>query len=170
MQIPRGSGKPEPLKGEALVSQEKTVSLVKVHPAEMDFLREYVEALYVHDEAFDSVVYIEEGVKSLLRNEALATAYFIRCAEERVGYVILTRYHSVEKGGLTIFIDELYVEQPFRRTGVGRSVMTKIIEVAKQEGAKALWAQAEPYNRAAHDYFSSQGFQNNPNINFERQL
>lgn len=148
----------------------KEVSLVKVHPGEMDFLREYVEALYAHDEAFDSMVYIEDGVKSLLRNEVLATAYFIRSGEERVGYVILTRYHAVDKGGLTIFIDELYVEEPARRSGVGGAVMAKITEIAQREGARALSVQAEPYNKAAHSFFAGHGFQPNPNLNFERPL
>ncbi len=152
------------------MSKKQEVTLAKVNPAEMDFLREYVEALYAHDEAFDSMVYIEEGVKSLLRNQALATAYFIKSGEERVGYVILTRYHSVEKGGLTIFIDELYVEDPFRRSGVGKRVMAKIIDVARAEGAKALSVQAEPFNKAAHEFFGTQGFAPNPNLNFERQL
>lgn len=152
------------------MSKAREIVLTKVFPSEMDFLREYVEALYAHDEDFESMVHIEDGVKSLLRNEALATAYFIKCGEERVGYVILTRYHSVEKGGLTVYIDELYVEDPFRRTGVGKAVMAKILDVAKQEGAKTLWAQAEPYNTAAHTFFESQGFRPNPNLNFERQL
>ena len=48
------------------------------------------------------MIHIEGGVKSLLRNESLATLYFIKRGEERIGYVILTRCHSVEKGGLTI--------------------------------------------------------------------
>ncbi|MBY0370520.1 GNAT family N-acetyltransferase [bacterium] len=148
----------------------KDVSLVKVHPGEMDFLREYVEALYAHDEDFDAMVFIEDGIKSLLRNEVLATAYFIRSGEDRIGYVILTRYHSVEKGGLNIFIDELYVEEPFRRGGVGAAVMAKITEIARQEGARSLSVQAEPYNKAAHSFFEGHGFQPNPNLNFERQL
>ncbi len=146
------------------------IALVKVNSTEMDFLREYVEALYAHDEDFEAMVHIESGVKSLLRNEALATAYFIKQGEERVGYVILTKYHSVEKGGLTVYIDELYVEAPFRRSGMGKAVLGKIVEIAKLQGAKTLWAQAEPYNRAAHEFFLSQGFQNNPNLNFERPL
>lgn len=152
------------------MSAEKEITLAKVHPKEMDFLREYVEALYAHDEDFEAMVYIEDGVKSLLRNEVLANAYFIRCGEEKVGYVILTKYHSVERGGLTIFIDELYVEEPFRRSGVGKVVMGKIMEIARQQGARALSVQAEPYNKAAHEFFRTQGFQPNPNLNFERPL
>src|SRR5688572_28169224 len=115
----------------------------------MEALKEYIEALYRHDEDFDAMVNIEEGVKSLLRNENLATAYFIKSNEERIGYVILTKYHSVEKGGLTMYIDELYVEETKRRSGIGRRIMDQILAIATTAGAKTLWAQTETYNDAA---------------------
>jgi GNAT superfamily N-acetyltransferase len=146
------------------------VRLLKVYPSELEALKEYVEALYAHDDDYDAMVNIDEGVRSLLRNEHLVTAYFIKQGDERIGYVILTRYHSVEKGGLTMYIDELYVEAPFRRHGVGRRILAKIVELAKIEGAKTLWAQAEPYNEAAQHFFKALGFQPNPNVNFERPL
>ena len=137
----------------------------------MAALKDYIEALYRHDKDFDeAMIHIEGGVKSLLRNDSLATPYFIKRGEERIGYVILTRYHSVEKGGLTIYIDELWVEEQFRRSGVGRDVMAKIVDVARTQGAKTLWAQAEPHNQAAQAFFTSQGFRVNPYINFERPL
>lgn len=146
------------------------VRLVKVYATELDALRDYVEALYRLDEDYESMVNIEEGVKSLLRNESLATPYFIKRGEERIGYVILTRYHSVEKGGLTIYIDELYVEEKFRRQGVGGQIMQEIMETARRQGGKTLWAQSEPHNKAAQSFFTAQGFQVSPYINFERPL
>lgn len=146
------------------------IKLFRVHATEMEALKEYIEALYCHDEDFDAVVYIEDGVKSLLRNENLATPYFIKRGDERIGYVILTRYHSVEKGGLTIYIDELYVEKDFRRHGIGRVIMTEILTLAKSEGARTLWAQTEPHNEAAQSFFVSQGFKENRYRNYERPL
>jgi len=146
------------------------VHLVKVYATEIDTLKDYVEALYRHDEDFESMINIEEGVKSLLRNELLATPYFIKKEEQRIGYVILTRYHSVEKGGLTIYIDELYVEEKYRRQGTGSAILSEITEIAKSLGAKTLWAQSEPHNRAAQAFFTREGFQVSPYINFERQL
>ncbi len=146
------------------------VKLVKVYAMELDALKEYVEALYRLDEDYESMVNIEEGVKSLLRNEGLATAYFIKRGEERIGYVILTRYHSVEKGGLTMYIDELYVEDKFRRQGIGALILHEILEIARIQGAKTLWAQSEPHNKAAQSFFTAQGFQVSPYINFERPL
>ena len=144
--------------------------LIPVRANDIDALKDYVEALYRLDEDFDAMVNIHEGVQTLLRNEQLVTAYFIRRGDDRIGYVILTKYHSVEKGGLTFYIDELYVESKHRRHGVGAEVMNKIVEIARTSGAKALWAQAEPYNDAAKKFFEGQGFHVNPYVNFERQV
>jgi ribosomal protein S18 acetylase RimI-like enzyme len=149
---------------------QSEIRLVRVYSTEMGALREYIEALYRHDEDFEAMKNIEAGVQSLLRNEALATAYFIKQTEERIGYVILTRYHSVEKGGLTIYIDELYVEDKFRRCGVGKKIMSEIQTIARSQGAVHLWAQTEPYNDAAQSFFQSLGFRANPNRNFELPL
>ncbi len=146
------------------------LKLHRVNAKEIDALKEYVAALYAHDEDYDSMVYIEEGVKSLLRNEHLATPYFIKRGTERVGYVILTKYHSVEKGGLTYYIDELYVEEKMRRGGIGHAIMNLILEIARAEGAKTLWAQVERHNLAAQAFFTTHGFTVDPNINFERAL
>ena len=144
--------------------------LIRVHATSLHILKDYVEALYQHEEDYDSMVNIEEGLQSLLRNENLATPYFIQRGEDRMGYVILTRYHSVEKGGLTIYIDELYVEERFRRGGIGREIMVQILQIARAEKAKTLWAQTEPYNDAAQAFFASQGFAINPYKSFERPL
>lgn len=149
---------------------ENEIKLVRVFATELDALKEYIEALYRHDEDFDAMVNIEEGVRSLLRNENLANAYFIKRGKERVGYVILTRYHSVEKGGLTIYIDELYVEEKKRRGGIGKQIMDQIIVIARNEGAKTLWAQTETFNDGAQTFFKNCGFRPNQYLNFERSL
>lgn len=148
----------------------QSIKLTRVYSTEMDTLQEYIEALYRHDDDFEAMINIEEGVKSLLRNESLATPYFIKMGEERVGYVILTKYHSVEKGGVTIYIDELYVEDRFRKKGIGGKVMEEIMRLARTLGAKTLWAQTETYNKAAQSFFKGHGFKQNPYLNFERPL
>lgn len=146
------------------------VKLVRVYASEMQALKEYVEALYQQAEDFDSCVYIDEGVNSLLKNEALAIPYFIVQAQAKVGYVILTRYHSVEKGGLTIYIDELFVEEKCRRGGIGGKILDEITTIAREQGAKALWAQVEPFNKEGESFFKHHGFQVNPYINLELPL
>lgn len=154
--------------GEKIVNAE--IRLVKVHGGETNALKEYVAALFSQAEDYDAMVNIEEGVTSLLRNESLATAYFICRDNAKIGYVILTRYHSVEKGGLTLFVDEFYIEEHYRRQGIGHAIMEKIIEIARLEGAKALWAHTERANLAGQAFFTQHGFVVDPYINFERRL
>ena len=146
------------------------ITLIPARASQLDVLKEYIAALYEHDEDYDAMVNIEEGVTSLMRNEALASAFFVREGEKRIGYVILTRYHSVEKGGLTIYIDELYVEPKHRRKGIGSTIMKHIREIAENEGAKTLWVQTEPHNEAAQAFFLAEGFQPNRYKNFERPI
>lgn len=147
------------------------IQLNRVFPSEIQKLKDYVAELYQHDEK-DAAPFknIEAGVTSLMRNEHLATPYFISEEGQRMGYVILTKYHSVEKGGLTIYIDELYVEEKRRRNGIGSEIFPRILDIARQEGAKTLWAQVERHNLPAQAFFTSHGFVVDPNINFERPL
>lgn len=146
---------------------EKEVCLVPVRASEEGVLKSYIEALYEHDGHVDSFINIKEGVDSLLRNDALATPYFVKKGEIKVGYVILTRYHSVKKGGLTIFIDELFVEPEHRRQGIGKKMMHEILDIARGESARTLWAETEPFNEAAQSFFRSQGFRATTGRNFE---
>ncbi|NBX67726.1 MAG: GNAT family N-acetyltransferase [Proteobacteria bacterium] len=151
-------------------SHPSNIELIKVSPNESELLKDYVEALYRFEGDFEAIVNIEEGVKSLFKNEALATPYFIKQGNEKIGYVILTRYHSVEKGGLTIYIDELYVEERFRRRGVGKTILDEVVNIARREKAKALWANTEHNNEGSQRFFKNAGFRQNKYLNFERQI
>ena len=151
-------------------SHPSNIELIKVSPNESELLKDYVEALYRFEGDFEAIVNIEDGVKSLFKNEALATPYFIKQGNEKIGYVILTRYHSVEKGGLTIYIDELYVEERFRRRGVGKTILDEVVNIARREKAKALWANTEHNNEGSQRFFKNAGFRQNKYLNFERQI
>ena len=146
------------------------IELIKVSLQESELLKDYIEALYRFEEDYEARVNIEEGLKSLFKNEALATPYFIKQGPEKIGYLILTRYHSVEKGGLTIYIDELYVEERFRRRGVGKTILDQVVSIGQREKAKALWANTEHNNEGSQRFFKNAGFRQNRYLNFERAI
>ncbi len=135
-----------------------TVRLVRVFPQEWQALKEYVIALYQHDDKVDSLIHIEDGVKNVFRYPHLVTPYFIKQGMEKLGYVLLTRYHSIEKGGLIFFIDEFYIERSSRRQGVGRVILKQIEVIARGEGMKAISVHVGPFNEGAKSFFEGQGF------------
>lgn len=146
------------------------VRLVPVASKQLDALKVYVEALYEMDEEFDSMVNIDAGLQEVMRNESMATAYFISQGDKRVGYVILSRFVSVDRGGLGIYIDELYVEEHHRRQKIGHDIMEQILKVATEANARVIWAKTEPSNLPAQAFFTHHGFVVDPQINFERPL
>lgn len=148
----------------------ESIQLVPVQSTQSEALKNYIVALYEDAGDVDSIKNIEEGVNSLLKSQSLAEAYFVKQGETRIGYTILTKYYSVEKGGLTMYIDELYVEEKHRRRKIGSAILERVLAIAKNEGVKTLWAQTESHNQGAQDFFTGHGFVKNTSLNFERQM
>lgn len=147
--------------------QEKKVRLVSVRHSEIDFLKDYISKLYRDDGDEEALVCLESGLQDLMKNPEIAIPYFIYLDEQRIGYVLLIRYPSVEKGGMILFIDELFVEPAHRGGGIGGVILDQIKELAKDLGVKTLWAQAEYYNEGAIHFFKKHGFKKNQHVNFE---
>jgi len=146
------------------------IRLLRVYASELNTLKEYVAALLTHTGDFDSMVNIEAGVNSLLKNENLSIAYFITKDGKRIGFVILSRLHNVKRGGLTIVIDEFFVEEEYRRQGIASIIMNKIQDIALIEGAKSLLVSLERTNLPAQAFATYEGFVVDPSVVFVRPL
>jgi len=55
-------------------------------------------------------------------------------------------------------LTELYVSLPFRRQGVARQLLHRVVELAQQSGATTLYVSATP-SASAVGFYLSQGFQ-----------
>jgi GNAT superfamily N-acetyltransferase len=62
---------------------------------------------------------------------------------ELAGYVILTLGYSFEYHGREAFVDELFVEEKFRRAGVGRQAMAFVEARARDLGVKAIHLEVD---------------------------
>ncbi len=135
-----------------------SLRLSEARESEIDTLSDYIAELYQQSDELESLVNIQDGVQTLMRQPSLATAYFIMKGSDRIGYVILTRYLSVKKGGLVFFIDELFVDPEYRKKGVGSKILEEVVAIARDRGARVLWVQVEPQNESAIRFFTHRGF------------
>jgi ribosomal protein S18 acetylase RimI-like enzyme len=71
---------------------------------------------------------------------------------------VLTFGFSVEFGGRTGFIDELFVDVAHRRRGVGKTALRLATEQAASLGARVLFLEATPTNEAADRLYRGAGF------------
>jgi GNAT superfamily N-acetyltransferase len=74
------------------------------------------------------------GDQSLLTSAAT----IIRPRSQDVGHVVVTLCFSMEYGGLIAFVDDLFVQKPFRRAGVGAAALEEVKDFCASHGVRAL--------------------------------
>lgn len=73
------------------------------------------------------------------------------------GYALLIPYWSNEYGGMIVFVDELVVEEEFRRQGIARAFFA-FLERERPFDAVVLALEVVPENTRARALYESMGF------------
>src|SRR5438067_13772838 len=56
---------------------------------------------------------------------------------------------SVERGGLVLWVEELYVVPEARRSGIARALLARVCQHARQRGVRAIELEVVPTQQAA---------------------
>jgi GNAT superfamily N-acetyltransferase len=103
---------------------------------------------------------MEKAVRGMLEDPRRGTLFLARQEAQRaVGMACLSYTWTLELGGLSAWLDELYVEPTLRGAGVGRALLTAAIAHARSVGAAAVDLEVvEGHERAARLY-EREGFE-----------
>ncbi len=74
-----------------------------------------------------------------------------------VGYVFCEV--KTEGSGKTLYIDDLCVDQSVRRMGIGRMLIDKAAEYAKQKNCCRLMLNVWEFNKSAVEFYENYGFE-----------
>ena len=102
---------------------------------------------------------------TLLADERLGCVWFIQANGQDVGYVVLTLCYSMEYGGPSAFVDDLFVRLPFRRAGLGTAALTEVRAFCAKRGIRAIHVETGRDNIAAQAVYRRVGF-----VQTDRQL
>lgn len=75
------------------------------------------------------------------------------------GYIILAVGFSFEFHGHDAFIDELYVEEPFRRRGFGRQAVAFLESRAREMAVNAVHLEVDDGNDPAFELYRRSGYE-----------
>jgi ribosomal protein S18 acetylase RimI-like enzyme len=95
---------------------------------------------------------------TLLANDRLGHAWLIQADKNDVGYVVVTFCYSMEFGGPSAFVDDLFIQAPFRGAGLGTSALQKVRAFCVELGVRALHLETGPDNAAAQALYRRAGF------------
>ena len=87
-----------------------------------------------------------------------------------VGVCVSNRLVSAEHGGLSVWIEDLYVSPDARRRGVARALVDAVLGAARRAGARAVELEVEPGHDAARALYEGLGFRHNQRTPFVLEL
>jgi len=120
----------------------------------MALMREY----YAYDRIPFKEQAIRSGLESLLTDSRHGYALFISAGGFEIGYIIVTYCFSVEFGGRFALIDEIFLQDGFRRKGIGQETIRFVLDRCSREGVGAIRLEVETHNIAAQKLYEREGF------------
>ena len=99
-----------------------------------------------------------EAFAPLLADDRLGHVWFIRAGSEAVGYIVLTFAYSMEYGGPSAVVDDLFIRPAFRGIGLGKAVLSEISSFCAARGVRAIHVETGTDNPAALAAYRRVGF------------
>jgi ribosomal protein S18 acetylase RimI-like enzyme len=101
---------------------------------------------------------IEATVGELLREPSLGFVMLGRVDGAVVGVAYVSHQWTLEYGGLTAWLEELYVLPEWRDRGVGRRLLRGVIDHATEIGCAAVDLEVEREHRRSEHLYRRAGF------------
>ena len=135
------------------------IELREAGPHDRDLLLSFIRGLYSAEHiAFDEVR-VEAALAGLLADTALGRVWMIERDGRPVGYAVLTVGYSLEFGGRFALLDELFLLEEHRGSGLGRRALARIAEACRKLGLVAVRLEVERANRVARELYRKVGFE-----------
>jgi GNAT superfamily N-acetyltransferase len=130
----------------------------RARPEHAELLVEMMREFY----AFEHLAWDEEaarqGLDALLGDASLGEVWLVRRGRAPAGYFVLTVGFSLEFRGRYLLLDELYVREEHRGSGIGRRAMGQAEEACRARGIGALRLEVERRNTGARAFYRAAGF------------
>jgi ribosomal protein S18 acetylase RimI-like enzyme len=112
----------------------------------------YAESDYPLD-----VTWARQAFEQLLSDPSRGCVWLLTFENEIVGHVVLTVRFAMEFGGLSAYVDDLFVRASHRRRGVARAGLKELISEATRRGCRSLHVEVDPEDAAAMALYAEFG-------------
>ncbi len=119
-------------------------------PAILSFIKKLADYERLSHEVVASEAGLRESLFGRRRTAEVALGYFKR---EAVGFVLFFHNYSTFLGQPGIYIEDLFVDEAFRRRGFGRALLAYVARLAKERRCGRLeWSVLDWNEPAIHFY------------------
>jgi ribosomal protein S18 acetylase RimI-like enzyme len=131
----------------------------KALPGDVELLVELMAEFYAESTHPFDRRRATEAFAALLADPRLGHAWLIQADGQDVGYLVLTLGYSMEFGGLSAFVDDLFIRPAFRHAGLGTAALAETRAFCEALGARAVQLEVARDNAVAISVYRRAGYQ-----------
>lgn len=138
-------------------------------PADRETLTALMDEFYHTDAVLSSIpqAHFQRTFDALMAQNPMAKAYLIEQDGAVAGYALLALTWSNEAGGLTVWIDELYIRPAFQGKGLGKAFFDF---VHREWPAARFRLETEEENQGARRLYGRMGYTELPYLQMVRDM
>ena len=123
-------------------------------PLILSFIKELAE----YEELLDKVTVTEDILKkNLFGKRKYAEAIFAEVDGKPIGQALFFHNFSTFLGKPGIYLEDLYVKPEFREKGIGKALLYKVIEIAKERNCGRVEWVVLDWNKPAIEFYKKLG-------------
>jgi GNAT superfamily N-acetyltransferase len=110
------------------------------------------------------------AIDAMLADSNLGFFLLAQCGESIIGLACVSFCWTLEHGGKSAWLDELYVLPEFRSHGIGSALLDSALKNAQDQGCAAVDLEVDIEHRRAESLYQCFGFQPLPRSRWVKSL
>ncbi len=138
------------------------MSELKIRPAmEADtaVILEFIRRLAVYEKLEHQMDTDERRLRKALFEERQAEVVLAEVEETPVGFALFFHNFSTFKGQRGLYLEDLFVDKPYRGRGYGKALLLHLVGIARERGCRRMEWSALDWNAPAIGFYRSLGAQ-----------
>jgi len=135
------------------------MNIKKATPKDINILFELIQRQFVEHGIDFNPEQLETAIKQMLTLEVLGFILKAKDNNQLLGFAAVSFAWTLEHGGKSAWLDELYVVPEHRNKGIGTVLIGKAIVEAEKQGCLAADLEVDSDHRRAENLYKRMGFQ-----------
>lgn len=129
--------------------------------ADINHLYDMILELAAYEKLENQVEMTYDDLYNVIFNEKIARVLIAQLDEKVVGYCLYFYNMSTFKGRKGIYIEDIYVRPEYRKNGIGKKMLCKIRDIAKENNCGRIEWCCLDWNTPSSDFYISMGAKKN---------
>ncbi len=139
------------------MTEQKAV-LRQASSREIPILLRFIKSYY----KLESIVFFEDKVHKalieLINSNNIGRVWLIYLNNKAIGYIVLCFSYSLVSFGQDGTIDEFYIDDEYRKKGIGTQILNIVMKNSKKLGLNCLYLEISKNNIAAQTLYEKLNF------------